>query len=63
MHAVVSNLVKQYRYCSLVLPVHYNRPIDLPVQYTCRSSTIGTCTAVQQFSRSSRSTGTLVTSV
>ena len=22
MHAVVSNLVKQYRYCSLVLPVH-----------------------------------------
>ena len=22
IHAVVSNLVKQYRYCSLVLPVH-----------------------------------------
>ena len=22
MHAVVSNLVKEYRYCSLVLPVH-----------------------------------------
>eukprot|EP01048_Picozoa_sp_COSAG05_P006810 COSAG05_NODE_459_length_9617_cov_12.484661_12_plen_120_part_00 len=24
----------------------YNRPIDLPVQYTCRSSTIGTLDAV-----------------
>ena len=30
MHAVVSNLVKQYRYCSLVLLVHVQcTPVDL----------------------------------
>ena len=51
MHAVVSNLVKQYRYCSQVLPVHVQQTyrstgtVHLQIQYYWY---LYGCTTIQQ---------------